>query len=96
MSGRSKGGKSRAKRVGIDAPVYLAALLECLVAELLELASNAARDNNETRITPRYLQLAIRNNEELNKPLGGVTIAQGSVLPNIQAVLLPKTNKLEA
>ena len=36
------------------------------------------------------LQLAIRNDEELNKLLSGVTIAQGGVLPNIQAVLLPK------
>uniref|UniRef100_A0A8V0Y8Y5 Histone H2A C-terminal domain-containing protein n=1 Tax=Gallus gallus TaxID=9031 RepID=A0A8V0Y8Y5_CHICK len=36
------------------------------------------------------LQLAIRNDEELNKLLGKVTIAQGGVLPNIQAVLLPK------
>jgi histone H2A len=34
--------------------------------------------------------LAIRNDEELNKLLSGVTIAQGGVLPNIQAVLLPK------
>ncbi|KAJ8009950.1 hypothetical protein DPEC_G00069500 [Dallia pectoralis] len=35
-------------------------------------------------------RLAVRNDEELNKLLGGVTIAQGGVLPNIQAVLLPK------
>lgn len=34
--------------------------------------------------------MAIRNDEELNKLLSGVTIAQGGVLPNIQAVLLPK------
>ena len=32
----------------------------------------------------------VRNDEELNKLLAGVTIAQGGVLPNIQAVLLPK------
>jgi hypothetical protein len=61
------------------------------------LAGNAARDNKKTRIIPRHLQLAIRNDEELNKLLAGVTIAQGGVLPNIQAVLLPKkTEKTKA
>jgi len=54
------------------------------------LAGNAARDNKKSRIIPRHLQLAIRNDEELNKLLSGVTIAQGGVLPNIQAILLPK------
>ena len=34
-----------------------------------------------------------RNDEELNKLLAGVTIAQGGVLPNIQAVLLPKKSQ---
>ena len=79
-----------ASRIGVGAPVFLAAVMEYLTAEILELAGNAARDNKKTRIIPRHLQLAIRNDEELNKVLAGVTISQGGVLPHIHNVLLPK------
>ncbi len=77
-------------RIGGGAPVYLAAVIEYLAAEILELAGNAARDYKKTRINPRHLQLAIRNDEELNTIFAGVTLAQGGVLPHIQAILLPK------
>lgn len=56
---------------------------------MLELAGNAARDNKKTRIVPRHIQLAVRNDEELSKLLGDVTIANGGVMPNIHNLLLP-------
>jgi hypothetical protein len=59
------------------------------VAEVLELSGNAAHDNKKKRIIPRHVQLAVRNDEELNRLLGDVTISQGGVLPNIQSVRSP-------
>ncbi|KAL6197562.1 hypothetical protein ACLB2K_033170 [Fragaria x ananassa] len=85
-----------AERVGAGAPVYLAAVLEYLAAEVLELAGNAARDNKKTRIVPRHIQLAVRNDEELGRLLGSVTIANGGVLPNIHNMLLPKKTSKSA
>ncbi|XP_053313315.1 late histone H2A.L3-like [Spea bombifrons] len=79
-----------AERIGSGAGIYLAATLEYLCAEVLELAGNAARDNKKSRIYPRHIQLAVRNDDELSKLFDGVTIADGGVLPNIHATLLPK------
>ncbi|OIR58501.1 MAG: histone H2A [Amphiamblys sp. WSBS2006] len=80
-----------ARRVGSGAPVYLTAVLEYLTAEILELSGNAALDNKKKTISPRHLQLAIRNDEELNKLLENVTIASGGVVPNIHTALLPSS-----
>ena len=63
-----------AERVGAGAPVYLAAVLEYLASEVLELANNAARGDKMSRIVPRHIQLAFRNEEELTKLLRSIMV----------------------
>ncbi|BFZ03876.1 hypothetical protein BsWGS_06915 [Bradybaena similaris] len=74
-------------RIGAGSPVYTAAVIEYLVAEILELAGNAAKEFKRGRITPRHILLAISNDDELHELLKNVTIAQGGVVPKIHAVL---------
>lgn len=63
-----------AERIGGGAPVYLAAVLEYLTAEILELAGTAAREHKKVRIIPRHIQLAIRNDDELNQLFAGMFV----------------------
>ncbi|NXQ19226.1 H2A protein, partial [Peucedramus taeniatus] len=79
-----------ANRIGSGAAIYLAAVMEYVTAEILELAGNAARENRKTRIVPRHIQLAVRNDDELDKLFACVTIPQGGVMPKILSQLLPK------
>ncbi|XP_010022376.1 PREDICTED: histone H2A.2-like [Nestor notabilis] len=85
-----------ADRIGTGTAIYLAAVLEYLSAEILELAGKAAWEKKKTRILPRHIQLAVRNDDELNKLLSCVTIAQGGVMPTILSQLLPKKTSRDA
>lgn len=78
-----------ASRIAAGAPVYLAAVLEYLTSEILELAGNAAVQLKRKTINARALVLAIRNDEELNKLFEHATFAHGGVLPNLHTALLP-------
>ena len=82
-----------AKRIGEAACVYLTAVVEYMVAEVLEQAGNATRDARRKRVVPRTLMLAIRNDEELNEFLRGVTIPDSGVIPLIHKSLFKKKNK---
>ena len=79
------------KKVHSSAGLFLAAVLEYLTAEILELSGNAARDNKRNLLTPRHVQMAIQHDEELLESLlQDVTISRGGVIPSINPVLLPK------
>ncbi|KAJ7291817.1 hypothetical protein C8J57DRAFT_1044580, partial [Mycena rebaudengoi] len=89
-----------AQRVGAGAPVYLAAMLEYLAAEILELAGNAARYNKHC-IVPRHLERrGARQRAFTSLPLltpahkspqllGSVVVSQDGVVPHIDPSLLP-------
>lgn len=69
------------KRIGRNAPLALAIVVEYLISELLSLSGEIAKKFNVKRITPHHLLLAIRTDYELNKLLSHITIAQGGVVP---------------
>ena len=74
--------------------MYLSAMLEYLSA-VLELAGNAVKENKKKRIIQRHIQLAVRNDEELNKLMANTTIASGGVIPSIHPLLIPAKGKAD-
>lgn len=46
------------------------------MAEVLELAGQAAKDNKKKRIIPRHILLAVRNDEELTKVSGAGSVKE--------------------
>ena len=74
----------------------MAAVLEYLTCEILELAGNAAQEAKKKTIIPRHLQLALGNDDELNKLMCDTTISKGGVVPNVHAELWPKKGKKAA
>ena len=56
------------KRIRPDSVVYLGAVMEYLMAEVLELAGNCARDLKMKTIKPRHVMMAVEMDDEL-KPI---------------------------
>jgi len=84
-------------RVTKGAAVYLSSVIEYLVAELLELSGNAARDNKRSRIIPRHILLAYANDSELYALLRNCVLPQSGVMPAIHTAILPKvTGKISS
>jgi histone H2A len=69
------------ERCGSGAAVYLAGVIEYLVAEVMETSGNAARDHKVKRITPRHIMLAIMNDDDLRVLSGSAVIPYAGVVP---------------
>ena len=79
-----------AERFAKDAAVFLAATLEYLTSEILELAGNACSEQGLKTIMPRHLQSAVRTDEELEKLMSSVMISSGGFTSNIHPFLTEK------
>ncbi|EFA80762.1 histone H2A [Heterostelium album PN500] len=84
------------KRVSVLASIYLAAILEYLTSEVLELTVSTLKQQQSgvRRISPRHIVLAIKTDEELDQLIkSNTTIAGGGVLPHIHKNLLKNEEK---
>lgn len=75
-----------ARRISESGAVYLAAVLEYLTSELLELTIKATKDVKK-RLNPRTLTLAVRHDDELGSLLQNVTVSRGGVVPSVTKAL---------
>ena len=67
-------------KTSLSAAIFAAATMEYLTMEIMDIAGEAAKEANRKVITPRHIQIAFRNDDELNKCLLNTTIFQGGVV----------------
>jgi len=65
------------KRIGAGAPVFISAIVEYMMAEIIELSMNQAQANKRQRITAPDIMTAIRNDAALHKAMHGLVIMAG-------------------
>ena len=71
-------------------PIALAAVVDYVLAEIIELAGNVTRDRKAAQIKPADIYKAIHNDEELQNLFQSAIIPGGGVIPNIHPVLVPR------
>ena len=82
--------RCESKRVGAEAPVFMAAIMEYLCAEILEIAGEMCKEARKQRLMPRHIELAVRNDDDLASLFQNKTIAGGDIAPYINPCVLPK------
>ena len=77
-------------RVGAQAPVMMAAIMEYMCAEILELASVVCKDHKKKRIVPRHIELAVRNDIDMSRLYQNKTFFGAGMTPHIDSRLIPQ------
>ena len=87
-----RGFRSSKIMINARAPIFLAAILQYLTGEILENASQSAKDKKRVRITIRDLELGIRSDLELDKffSYNKFLFLGGGVVPYIHPNLTSK------
>lgn len=81
-------------RIGGKAPVFLAAMVESLMAQLIEAGADVAAQKKKTRITPRHLAVGIHADEELSRIFPRSYIEASGIMPSATSALsLPVDKK---
>lgn len=76
-------------RFSVGTKVYLAAVLEYLTAEILELAGNYAKESKKSRIIPNHIRNSLKMDPELSILLGNAILADaGGIYSNFDSKIL--------
>ena len=54
-------------RTGMGAPIMLAAVMEFLCAEVLEISGEVCKGSKKKRITSRHIEIAVRSDRDFEK-----------------------------
>ncbi|KAJ7329516.1 hypothetical protein JRQ81_015690 [Phrynocephalus forsythii] len=82
-----------AERIGSGASVYMAAVLQYLTYDIVDIAGNIAAGEHKQRISPQHIQQAVSNDSELCSLLGTTAFPQGKTLPKNQPATSSRKGK---
>ena len=79
----------RTKRASATSGIAMAAALEYMCSEIVELAGAKCKEQNRKRITPADVSKAIRSDSELNKAVRGMATSTGETMKHISKQITP-------
>lgn len=90
--------KSKMKRVGSSAPVYLTALVEYVAAELLDAAGNKTKDAGRKTVSIDDLCKGLRTDKDLSRLFASNSIFMGEKLTKVSDAItyMPKSRPVKS